>query len=75
MVTFAIRNKPVLRTLMQIYLAVYMALHNFFLACFARSVFKTFINVLYNQAQAQNHNSHSTPMLTGYVNKNNSFLL
>ena len=42
-VTFAIRNKAALRTLMQIYLAVYMALHIFFLARFARSVFKTLI--------------------------------
>ena len=45
--------------LMQIYLAIYMALHIFFLARFARSVFKTLINVLYNLAQAQIHTSHS----------------
>ena len=35
LVSFAIRNKAALRTLMQIYLAIGMALHNFF---FARSV-------------------------------------
>ena len=37
-VSFVIRNKAALRTLMQIYLATYMALHIFFLARFARSV-------------------------------------
>ena len=42
-----------------------MVLHKFFLARFARSVFKTFIKCfVQNQAQAQNHTSHSTPMLT-----------
>ena len=30
--SFAIRNKAALKTLMQIYLAIYMALHCFFLA-------------------------------------------
>ena len=40
---FAIRNKA---ALMQIYLAIYMALHNFFLARFARSVFKTLIKCI-----------------------------
>ena len=45
-VSFAIRNKAALRTLMQIYLAIYtyMAQHIFFLARFARSVYKTSIN-------------------------------
>ena len=44
-VSFAIRIKAALKTLMQIYLAIYMALHVFFfLARFARSVFKTLIN-------------------------------
>ena len=43
-VSFAIRNKAALRTLMQVYLVIYMALHIFFLARFARSVFKTLIN-------------------------------
>ena len=48
----------------------------FFLARFARSVFKTLIfNVLYNQAQAQIHTSHSIPMLTCLLNKNSSILL
>ena len=32
-------------------------------------------NVLYNQAQAQIHSSHITPMLTSLLNKNNTILL
>ena len=47
------------------------ATYFFFLARFARLVFKTIQNVLYNQAQAQIHTSHITPMLTSLLNKNN----
>ena len=56
--SFAIRNKATLRTLMQIYLAIYMALQFFFLARFARSVFKTLIKYIV-QSGTQIHTSHS----------------
>ena len=67
MVTFAIRNKPVLLKNVNANLtgSLYGAtLHNFFLARFARSVFKTFIKCFVQSGTSTKHTSHSTPRLT-----------
>ena len=73
-VSFAIRNKAALRTLMQIYLAICMALHIYFLARFARSAFKTCNNTFNKMYCTIRYNHKSIHhkvfiMLTSLLNK------